>query len=366
MEKLEILNELREFYAGKRIFLTGHTGFKGAWMLFLLRELGADVSGYSLAPLHKNDLYVLAGGESLCNSRIADIRDRESVEAAISAVRPDLIFHLAAQPLVRESYRRPLETFDTNIMGSVHVLDAMRRLPDACTAVMITTDKVYENMEGGFPYKENDRLGGFDPYSSSKAAAEICIASYQKAFFTPEVFAEHGKAVAAARGGNVIGGGDRADDRIIPDLIRAIEADEELKVRNPQAIRPWQHVLELLYGYLLLGMRLSRDPLHCQGAFNFGPCDQDEMTVEELVTTAIRIYGKGRYIHRSDAEKLHEAGILRLNIDKAMRVLDWHPRWSSATAAEKTIRWYRQVAEGENAALSCRRQILEYFGEEKA
>lgn len=365
MEKLGIMKELRDFYAGKRVFLTGHTGFKGSWLLLLLRELGAQVSGFSLAPRHENDLFLLSGGAGLCDSRIADIRDREAVETAIAAVRPDLIFHLAAQPLVRESYRSPLETFDTNVIGSVHVLEALRKLPGACAALMITTDKVYENREWGFPYKENDRLGGFDPYSSSKAAAEICIASYQKAFFAPEKFNEHRKAVAVARGGNVIGGGDRAEDRIIPDLIRAIEADEELRVRNPRAIRPWQHVLELLYGYCLLGMRLSKDPLHFQGAYNFGPRDGDEMTVEELVLTAICLYGKGRYAHCPDPEELHEAGILRLNIEKAQKLLNWHPRWSSAKAVEKTICWYRDIAGGADVRGYCQEQIREYFeGEE--
>ncbi|MDD3716681.1 MAG: CDP-glucose 4,6-dehydratase [Candidatus Marinimicrobia bacterium] len=363
MEKLGIMKELRDFYAGKRVFLTGHTGFKGSWLLLLLRELGAEISGFSLAPLHKNDLYLLAGGDALCDSRIADIRDREAVETAIAAARPDLIFHLAAQPLVRESYRCPLETFDTNVIGSVHVLDAMRQLPGACTALMITTDKVYENREWGFPYKENDRLGGFDPYSSSKAAAEICIASYQKAFFAPEKFKEHRKSLAVARGGNVIGGGDRAEDRIIPDLIRSIEANRELRIRNPRAIRPWQHVLELLYGYCLLGMCLNKDPL-LQGAYNFGPRDGDEMTVEELVMTAIRIYGKGHYAHRPDTEELHEAGILRLNIEKAQNTLNWYPRWSSAEAVEKTISWYRDIAGGADPRACCRRQIREYFEEE--
>lgn len=363
MEKLGIMEDLRSFYRGKRVFLTGHTGFKGSWMLLLLRELGADVTGYALAPKHENDLYVLSQGDTLCHSIIADIRNRESVDAAVRECRPDVIIHLAAQALVRESYRQPVETFEANVMGTVHVLEAMRRLENPCAAVMITTDKVYENMEWQFPYKETDRLGGFDPYSSSKAAAEIAIASYQKAFFDPDRISEHGKSLAAARGGNVIGGGDRAEDRIIPDLIRAIESGMELKVRNPQAIRPWQHVLELLCGYLLLGMKLTEDPLRFQGAYNFGPEPDDELTVAELVETALEIYGKGKYLHRPDPEKLHEAGILRLNIDKAKSMLDWLPRWDSATAIEKTINWYRNVEKGKDAEDCCREQILEYFNE---
>ncbi|MDZ7821133.1 MAG: CDP-glucose 4,6-dehydratase [Candidatus Marinimicrobia bacterium] len=346
MEELGIMEDLRAFYRGKRIFLTGHTGFKGSWMLLLLRELGAEVSGYALEPARPNDLYKLIDGDTLCNSRIADIRDSGTLRKAVEKAQPDLIFHFAAQALVRESYRIPQETFDTNVMGSVHVLEAFRELKKSCTAVMITTDKVYENMEWEFHYKESDRLGGFDPYSSSKAGAEIAIASYQKAFFGPERFNKHHKALAAARGGNVIGGGDRAEDRIIPDLVRSIEKNEALKVRNPGAIRPWQHVLELLYGYLLLGKKLREDPGTFQGAFNFGPGRGDEMTVEELVKHAIRIYGKGKYAHREDQEKLHEAGILRLNIEKAQRLLGWEPRWRSEEAVEKTIRWYRDVARG--------------------
>lgn len=363
MEELGIMNNLRSFYRGKRVFLTGHTGFKGAWLLLLLKELGAEVTGYALTPKHENDLFVLSNGETLCRSLIADIRKRESVEAAVRESQPDLIFHLAAQALVRESYRQPVKTFDSNVMGTVHVLEAMRQLEKPCAAVMITTDKVYENMEWQFPYKETDRLGGFDPYSSSKASAEIAIASYQKAFFDPHHISEHGKSLAAARGGNVIGGGDRAEDRIIPDLIRAIEFGAELKVRNPQAVRPWQHVLELLYGYLLLGMKLSEDPVRYQGAYNFGPEPDDELTVAELVKTALNIYGKGTYRHRPDPEKLHEAGILRLNIDKAKSMLDWKPRWDSATAIEKTVNWYRDVDKGKDAASCCREQILNYFNE---
>lgn len=365
MEKLEIMGNLRSFYRGKRVFLTGHTGFKGAWMLLLLRELGAEVTGYAMAPKHENDLYILSGGDALCCSVIADIRDSNSVETAVRECQPDMIIHLAAQALVRESYRQPVETFDSNVMGTVHVLEAMRRLEKPCAAVMITTDKVYENMEWQFPYKETDRLGGFDPYSSSKAGAEIAIASYQKAFFDPNKISEHGKSLAAARGGNVIGGGDRADDRIIPDLIRAIESNEELQVRNPQAVRPWQHVLELLYGYLLLGMKLGEEPGRYQGAYNFGPEPDDELTVVELVESALKIYGKGTYRHRPDPEKLHEAGILRLNIDKAKSTLGWQPRWDSVKAIEKTINWYRDVNKGRNAKDCCREQILDYFNGEK-
>jgi len=363
MENMGMIDELRKNYAGKKVLLTGHTGFKGSWMLVLLNTLGADVYGYALAPEGPDALYCAIDGDGLCRSQIADIRDKDTLIRSAEDIRPDFIFHLAAQAIVRESYRIPVETFDTNIMGTVHMLEALRKLQQDCIAVMITTDKVYENMEWEFHYKETDRLGGFDPYSSSKAAAEIAIASYQKAFFDLRERPEYRKAVAAARGGNVIGGGDRAEYRIIPDLVRALSKGEKLEIRNPYAIRPWQHVLELLYGYLLLAVRLKNTPEKMQGAWNFGPEADDEMTVEELVKCAIGIWGSGSYTYVPDKEKLHEAGILRLSIDKAKRMLDWHPRWNSGKAIEKTMDWYRATADGKNARHMCIDQIKDYFSE---
>ncbi|MCF7832281.1 MAG: CDP-glucose 4,6-dehydratase [Candidatus Marinimicrobia bacterium] len=356
-----MIDELRTFYKDKSVFLTGHTGFKGSWMLVMLENLGAKVTGYALDPVHQHDLYNSIRGDILCDSHIADIRDRNAVHQALERAQPDIIFHFAAQALVRESYKIPVNTFDTNVMGTVNVLEAMRMLTKPCTGVMITTDKVYENMEWEFHYKENDRLGGFDPYSSSKAGAEIAIASYQKAFFNPRNINEHKKSVAAARGGNVIGGGDWADNRIIPDLVRALQKNEPLQVRNPKAIRPWQHVLELLYGYLILGFKLHQDPVNIQGAYNFGPEKGDEMTVEELVNTAIRIWGSGEFEHRPDKENLHEAGILRLEIEKSKNTLKWYPRWRSDIAVEKTMNWYKEVFDGKDALEVCRKQIEEYF-----
>ena len=356
-----MINELQSFYKDKSVLLTGHTGFKGSWMLVLLEELGAKVTGYALDPMHQNDLFYAISGDDLCDSHIADIRDRNAVHQVVEESQPDIIFHFAAQALVRESYKTPVNTFDTNIMGTVHVLEAMRILTKLCAGVMITTDKVYENMEWEFHYKENDRLGGFDPYSSSKAGAEIAIASYQKAFFNPKDINEHKKSVASARGGNVIGGGDWADNRIIPDLVRALQKNEPLHVRNPKAIRPWQHVLELLYAYLVLGYKLHQDPVTFQGAYNFGPEKGDEMTVEELVDTAIRVWGSGNFEHRPDEEYLHEAGILRLEIEKAKNTLNWHPHWKSEAAVEKTMNWYKEVFNGTDALSMCREQIKEYF-----
>lgn len=356
-----MINELKKYYKGKKVFLTGHTGFKGSWMLVLLDHLGADVKGYALEAPRKNDLFFAINGDSLCDSQIADIRDRACLQKAISDFQPDIIFHFAAQAIVRESYHTPVETFDTNVMGSVNVLDAMRQLEKPCSGVMITTDKVYENMEWEFHYKESDRLGGFDPYSSSKAGAEIAIASYQKAFFNSENYLEHKKALSAARGGNVIGGGDWSDNRIIPDLVRALQESKPLEVRNPKAIRPWQHVLELLYGYLLLGMRLHEDAIKYQGAYNFGPEMGDEMTVEELVRTAIKVWGNGEFDYQPDPEKLHEAGILRLDINKAKSVLSWLPKWTSEQTVEKTMSWYKEFDDGASGLELCRKQIKEYF-----
>ena len=357
-----MINELKSFYKGKSVFLTGHTGFKGSWMLVLLEHLGAKVTGYALDPVHQNDLFYSMKGDNLCNSHIADIRDRNAVHQAIEGSQPDIIFHFAAQALVRESYKIPVNTFDTNVMGTIHVLEAMRMLTTPCAGVMITTDKVYENMEWEFHYKESDRLGGFDPYSSSKAGAEIAIASYQKAFFNSKYIHEHKKSIAAARGGNVIGGGDWADNRIIPDLVRALQKNDPLNVRNPKAIRPWQHVLELLYGYLVLGYKLHQDPENIQGAYNFGPEKGDEMTVEELINTAIRVWGSGEYEHRPDKENLHEAGILRLEIEKSKNKLNWHPKWRSDIAVEKTMNWYKEVFDGADALAICQKQINGYFG----
>ncbi|MFA6617715.1 MAG: CDP-glucose 4,6-dehydratase [Candidatus Neomarinimicrobiota bacterium] len=361
MEKLEMISELKKYYKGKKVYLTGHTGFKGSWMLVVLDYLGANVKGYALKAPRRNDLFYAIDGEVLCDSQIDDIRDRKTLSDSIKDFQPDIIFHFAAQALVRESYSIPVETFDINVMGSVHVLDAMLQLEKPCSAVMITTDKVYENMEWDFHYKENDRLGGFDPYSSSKAGCEIAISSYQKAFFNLENYSEHQKALSSARGGNVIGGGDWSDDRIIPDLVRALSSDKPLDVRNPKSIRPWQHVLELLYGYLLLAMRLQQDAKKYQGAYNFGPEKGDEMTVEELVRTAIKVWGSGHFDHKPDLSNLHEAGILRLDIDKAKSLLKWIPKWTSAETVEKTMSWYKDFCDGESALELCRKQIREYF-----
>ena len=332
---------LENTYCGKKVFLTGHTGFKGAWMLQWLHLLGATVKGYALAPQNAEDLYNLIEGDTLCESVIADLREKETLEKAILDFEPDFIFHLAAQPLVRLSYEIPSETFAVNAVGTAYVLDAVRKLGKACVVVLITTDKVYENKEWVFPYREIDRLGGYDPYSASKACAEIVINSYLQSFFNPSAYNQHQKAVASARAGNVIGGGDWSKDRIIPDVVRALNEERPVQVRNPYSIRPWQHVLEPVGGYLHLGAKLAEDPLSYMGAWNFGPFAEDNKTVEDLVEIAINVWGGGKYEKPQLSGQPHEAGLLKLDISKATSVLNWKPVYNSGKAITDTMEWYK-------------------------
>ncbi len=332
---------LQSTYKGKKVFLTGHTGFKGSWMLYWLHQLGAEIKGYALAPEQVDGLYNSMKGDLLCDSIIADIRDKERLTQEIKDFQPDYVFHLAAQPLVRLSYDIPSETFDVNAIGTANVLDGIRELEKPCIGVMITTDKVYENNEWHYPYRENDRLGGYDPYSASKACTELVISSYRNSFFNPKAYITHHKAIAAARAGNVIGGGDWAKDRIIPDIINALNNDQPITVRNPQAIRPWQHVLEPLGGYLLLGAKLMEDPIKYADAWNFGPMADDNLDVESLVKLAIEVWGSGKYDTPALKGQPHEAGLLKLDISKAINELDWKPKWTAKQAIEKTMSWYK-------------------------
>lgn len=333
----EVLNS----YSGKRVFITGHTGFKGSWLCVLMNYAGAVTKGYSLAPVYENSLFENLEKSLDIDSQIADIRDFGKLKKAILDFKPDFIFHLAAQPLVRYSYQHPLETFEVNITGTAHVLEAIRSLSHKCTAVIVTTDKVYENNEDGTAFKESDPLGGHDPYSSSKAGAEIVTQSYQRSFFQIQQFNSHQKAVATARAGNVIGGGDRATDRIIPDLVKALENNKTLDVRNPVAIRPWQHVLDPLSGYLKLGMLLNIDPHKYSGSYNFGPLEKDQCTVKEIVEMAIHQWGSGSYQTPEQFNQPHEATNLKLDITKSLTQLHWKPVWDARTAVEKTIQWYK-------------------------
>lgn len=361
MEKVVNTTYLRQSFQGKRVFLTGHTGFKGTWLLQILHWLGAEVTGYSLAPEKPNDLYHQVDGDSLCvRSIIADINDLDTLQKEIIAFEPHYIIHFAAQPLVRRGYEKPVYTFLTNAQGTAHVLEAMRHLVPACVGVMITTDKVYDNPERGLPFAEDDKLGGYDPYSASKASAEIVIDSYRRSFFNIKDYSNHEKSVAAARAGNVIGGGDYSDDRIIPDIVRAISFGETVGLRNPNSIRPWQHVLEPLGAYLLLAAKMNQAPTAHSTAFNFGPNPDDMLTVEELTKIFINSYGFGSYTSFKEEGAPHEAKLLLLNSEKAERDLGWKPILDAKTAIEWTADWYANTTD--SAHVKCLKQIETYFG----
>jgi len=354
MEMTSLRPSNKNFWKGKRVLLTGHTGFKGSWLALLLHKLGAEVTGISLSPHTTPSLFALAGIEKLCRSHYCDICNGAALSALIVQAQPEVVFHLAAQPLVRASYLHPVETFATNVMGTVHVLDALRRLDSLRVAVMVTTDKVYRNNEWLWPYREDDALGGHDPYSASKAASEIVIASYRDSFL-----AGQGVAVASARAGNVIGGGDWSEDRLIPDAVRAWQTGHILEVRRPDAVRPWQHVMEPLAGYLSLAEKLWQQPA-LAAAYNFGPEPNEAATVRELVEIARNTYGGGEVLYGSDIEEPHEAGLLTLEVAKSKRVLGIKSRWTLAEAVANTMLWYRAQFEGKDARELCETQIAEY------
>jgi CDP-glucose 4,6-dehydratase len=343
------MENLVNTYKNKKIFLSGHTGFKGSWMLAWLHLLGCQIKGYSLTPEHSEDLYNVIDGDDLCQSVIADIRDKQRLENEILDFQPDFVFHLAAQPLVRRSYNDPITTYETNVMGTAYLLEAVKKLKKPCSVILITTDKVYENKEWVYPYRENDRLGGYDPYSASKAAAELIISSYRNSFFNPDTYTSHQKGIAVARAGNVIGGGDWSEDRLIPDIIKALKANEKIVVRNPNAVRPWQHVLEPIKGYLQLGAKLAEQPVKFSQAYNFGPYMADTLTVGEVVQKAIAIWGGGEIEIQQNKLAPHEAGLLKLDINKAVNDLEWRPRLNAEQAITNTIEWYKTFLKGEMA-----------------
>ena len=353
------MKDVKTVYCGRRIFVTGHTGFKGSWLCEWLLALGAEVHGLALPPPTKPSLFnQLKLARRIKSHTIGDIRDLATVRGVMRRVKPDFVFHLAAQPLVRLSYEKPVETFATNVMGTVHVLEALRSLKKKCSAVMITTDKCYENRETKRPYREDDPMGGYDPYSCSKGCDELVISSYRRSFFGAP---DSSVWVASARAGNVIGGGDWAKDRIVPDCMRAIAGGEAIPVRNKVSTRPWQHVLEPLGGYLALGAALdSRTRFEdYAGGFNFGPDPRANRTVKDLVTEILK-WTKGKWIDKSDPNAVHEAGLLNLDIRKALRVLGWKPKWNFEKTVEETVRWYESVRRGEAPATATQRQIGEY------
>ena len=346
-----------DFWRGRRVFLTGHTGFKGGWLTLWLRALGAEVCGFSLPPPTDPGLFEAARIGEACHSILGDIRDLPALERAFRDFGPDIVLHLAAQPLVRRSYHDPLETYSTNVMGAAHVLDIVRRTPGVQAALIVTTDKCYENLEQIAPYRETDRLGGRDPYSNSKACAELVTRSYWWSYFSNT----GSPAVASARAGNVVGGGDWSPDRLVPDLMRAFAEGRPAILRNPDAVRPWQHVLEPCCGYLLAVEHICRTRAASPSAWNFGPDPEGNVAVGEVAAGLAAAWGDdARYEVRRDPAAVHEATLLTLDHTRARADLGWRPRWSLATTLVKTADWYRKHKGGSDMQAVCAQQLSDY------
>ena len=331
------------FFWGNRVLITGHTVFKCSWLSIWLHELGAEVVGVGLDPYSEKDNFVLSGiGNKIVADIRADIRNAKAMEEIFNTYKPEIVFHLAAQPLVRYSYDEPVMTWETNVMGTIHVMEAFRKCASAKVAVMITTDKCYENREQNHAYKEDEPMGGYDPYSSSKGADEIAISSWRRSFMNPAEYEKHGKSIASVRAGNVIGGGDWAKDRIIPDSIRAIEANEPIKIRNRHAVRPWQHVLEPLRGYMMLAKKMWEEPTqYCEG-WNFGPQMDAVVPVWNVANMLVDVYGKGSLLDQTEQGAVHEANLLMLDITKAKEKLGWTPILTTEESIALTADWYKR------------------------
>lgn len=355
-----VVGDFKSFFAGKRILITGHTGFKGSWLAIWLHELGANVIGYSLDPYTERDNFSLSKiGDKIVDIR-GDIRDDNKLKEVFKRHQPEIIFHLAAQPLVRLSYEQPVETYEINVMGTLNVMEAFRQCVSSKVAIMITTDKCYENKEQIWGYRENEPMGGYDPYSSSKGAAEIAIASWRRSFMNPVNQEQHGKSISSVRAGNVMGGGDWQKDRIIPDCIKAIENNRPIEVRNPGAIRPWQHVLEPLGGYLLLAEKMWHEPEHFSDSWNFGPRQESIADVSVVVNKVIEIFGKGNLEVASNTNSLHESQLLTLDISKAIFRLGWQPKMNLDQTISMTLDWYKNYRNGAVYEL-CHDQIQLYL-----
>lgn len=355
--------ELADF-SNKKVFLTGHTGFKGTWFIHLLSKLGADVKGYALPP-QKDSIYEKTLAHQFCTSILEDIRNRELLKKELIDYGPDIVFHFAAQPLVISSYREPVYTFEVNHLGTIYLLDAVKDLDKSCVVIIVTTDKVYEDQKTIFPSRETDPLGGYDPYSASKATVEIAVGSYRNSFFNLSEYEKHKKSIAVVRAGNVIGGGDTAENRIIPDIMESLKHGKVVALRNPSAVRPWQHVLDALYAYLGLTSAILEKPDDSilNGAWNFGPNPDDTMSVEDLTKLVIASWGNGDY-------KIHDLGpnvafkethFLSLDTTKAKHYLKWRPRWGTKMSVEKTVAWYTEIEEFNEPLSVTAKQIEEFL-----
>ena len=345
------------FWKGKRVFLTGHTGFKGSWLSLWLQLMGAEVKGFSLTPPTTPSLFAEANVAQQMQSEIGDIRDFSKLSESIRSFNPDVLLHLAAQPLVRLSYKEPIETYSTNVMGTVNVLEASRYASHLKAIVVITTDKCYENREWEWGYRENEPMGGHDPYSNSKGCAELVVSAYRRSFFHTNDTA----AVASARAGNVIGGGDWAEDRLIPDILRAFEKQQPVIIRNPLSTRPWQHVLEPLSGYLVLAQQLYNQGKTFAEGWNFGPKDDDCQTVQWILDKMVYFWGEGAHYQIDNSEQPHEANFLKLDCSKAASRLKWHSQWRLEQTLEQIIQWHRAWLQGEEMQTHCLREIKEYM-----
>ncbi|RTQ94290.1 CDP-glucose 4,6-dehydratase [Lysinibacillus telephonicus] len=351
----------KTFWNGKKVFLTGHTGFKGSWLSFWLHNLGAKVMGYSLEPSTSPSLYYLAEIDKLVDSVIGDIRDLEYLKKKMIEFNPDIVIHMAAQPLVRKSYENPVETYSTNVMGTVNIFEAVRICKNVKSVINVTTDKVYENKEWDWGYRESDKLGGYDPYSNSKACSELVSSAYINSFFNPLQYAQHGIAIATVRAGNVIGGGDWAQDRLIPDCIRAIHDDKPIIIRNPNAIRPWQHVLEPLSGYLILVQKLYTKGTLYNGAWNFGPKYEDVKPVKWVVSKLIEKFGGNVLLQYEENNGPHEAMYLKLDYSKSKMRLGWEPKISLEESIDFVTSWYKNYNNNKDLLKIMKEQIGLYL-----
>lgn len=354
------LESMVKNWNGRRVFLTGHTGFKGSWLAIWLNRLGAEVRGYALDPCTEPNMFTLASVGKVVEDFRGDIRDYGKLQTAMTEFAPEVVLHMAAQPLVRRSYADPVGTYATNVMGSVHVLEAVRKIPSVRAVVCVTTDKCYQNQGWIWPYRESDPLGGHDPYASSKACSEIVSAAYRSSFFSLDRLHEHHVAVGTARAGNVIGGGDWSEDRLIPDLVRGFCSGQPVLIRRPNAIRPWQHVLEPLHGYLMLAERLLGGDAQFASPYNFGPSDEDVWTVEHIANKLVQMWGDGASWTRDGVPGMHEDHVLRLDASKARMELKWEPRLKIEPALEWTMDWYRAWKDRTNMAEFSGKQISAY------